>query len=102
MDRSELEALVSEALVDAYGPDEELIAWSSVLEDALAVPFTTKVLGLTVTVTGLELPDHVGVRAVCVAAGHRQRIALTDLPLPEPPPVGAEWVAAYRWWSGRA
>ncbi|MCH7231076.1 hypothetical protein L0U85_09455 [Glycomyces sp. L485] len=40
--------------------------------------------------------------AVCVAAGHRQRIAMSDLPLPDPPPVGAEWVAAYRQWSGNA
>ena len=102
MDRSELEALVSEALVDAYGPDEESTAWSAVLEDALEVPFTTTVLGREVTVTGLEFPEDGAVRAVCVAAGHRQRIALTDLPLPEPPPAGAEWVAAYRLWSGRA
>jgi hypothetical protein len=102
MDRSELEALVSEALVDAYGPDGELTAWSAVLEDALAVPSTTTVLGREVTVTKLEIPENGGIRAVCVAEGHRQRIAPTDLPLPEPPPVGAEWVAAYRWWSERA
>jgi hypothetical protein len=102
VDRSDLEALVDEALTDAYGPDEQANAWASVLEDAVDLPFDTTVLGVGVTVTRLEPSDHGEVRAVCVAGPHRQHIALTDLPLPDPLPAGAEWVAAYRLWSRNA
>jgi hypothetical protein len=28
-----------------------------------------------------------------------QAISVLDLPLPEPPPKGAEWIAAYRRWA---
>lgn len=31
--------------------------------------------------------------------GDRQTIHLLDLPLPEPPPEGAKWIAAYRHWA---
>ncbi len=27
-------------------------------------------------------------------------ISVLDLPLPEPPPKGAQWIAAYRRWAG--
>jgi hypothetical protein len=27
-------------------------------------------------------------------------ISVLDLPLPEPPPKGARWIAAYRHWTG--
>jgi hypothetical protein len=38
--------------------------------------------------------------AVCVRGGHRQAIPILDLPLPDPPPQGSEWIAAYRRWAG--
>jgi hypothetical protein len=31
---------------------------------------------------------------------NKQAIGLTDLPLPQPIPPGAEWIEAYRHWSG--
>jgi hypothetical protein len=41
-----------------------------------------------------------GIVAECVRDGHHQAISVLDLPLPEPPPKGAEWIAAYRHWAG--
>lgn len=29
-----------------------------------------------------------------------QRIGVLDLPLPTPPPAGAQWIEAYRHWIG--
>lgn len=89
MDRSDPEALIDAVLVDTYNDEEELNAWLSVLGDELTVPFETAVLGVSVTVTALDLVDH-GVCAVCTRGRHRQRLPLTDLPLPDPPPAGAE------------
>jgi hypothetical protein len=40
------------------------------------------------------------IKAVCESAGKQQRVGLLDLPLPSPPPSGAEWIAAYRRWRG--
>jgi len=41
-----------------------------------------------------------GIVADCVRDGHHQAISVLDLPLPEPPPKGAQWIAAYRRWAG--
>jgi hypothetical protein len=47
-------------------------------------------------VVAIEMDDDGGLKAACVDSGERQRIALTDLPPPSPPPAGGEWIAAYR------
>jgi hypothetical protein len=51
-----------------------------------------------VSVIAIEMDDDGGLEVVCEHAGERQSIRLTDLPLPSPPPSGAEWIAAYRRW----
>ncbi|KJE23072.1 Calcium binding [Frankia torreyi] len=96
---AELEALVERAVVDAYGEDEQLAAFQSVIEDNLAVPFRTTVLGVEVTVAGIDLLPGSGIVAVCVRGRHRQAVGILDLPLPTPPPAGAEWIEAFRHWA---
>ncbi len=71
----------------------------TMIEDNLALPFTTRVLGAGVTVAGVE-PTDWGIAAICVRGTHRQSIAILGLPLPAPPPPGSEWIAAYRHWAG--
>jgi hypothetical protein len=41
-----------------------------------------------------------GIIAICVHGKHRQAIPILDLPWPDPPPQGAEWITAYRHWAG--
>lgn len=60
--------------------------------DNLEVPFETMVLGVTVTVQKITQTES-GIVANCVRDGHHQAISVLDLPLPEPPPKGSEWVA---------
>ena len=69
------------------------------IEERLALPFTTSVLGTDVAVVDVDLTDTDQIVAICTRDGQRQRIALLDLPLPEPPPAGAEWIEAYRHWA---
>jgi hypothetical protein len=95
----ELDALVEEAAVDAYGDDEQLGGLAVMIGDNLEVPFDTTVLGMTVTVRKVTQTES-GIVADCVRDGHHQAISVLDLPLPEPPPPGAEWIAAYRHWAG--
>jgi len=95
-----LDALVEEAIVDAYGDAEQRSGLSTMIEEHLELPFETKVLGQTVVVERVELTDADEIVAVCCSGKHRQRVPLLDLPLPKPPPAGAEWIAAYRRWLG--
>ena len=99
LNEAELDALIDEATVDAYSEDEQLAGFAVMIGDNLAVPFETTVLGVTVTV---EEVDQTGsdIVAICVRGKHRQAIQILDLPLPDPPPRGAEWIAAYGHWAG--
>lgn len=93
--------MVAEAVVDCWGEDEELTGLFAMVEEHLTVPFATEVLGVPVTVTAVEFGADGGIVAVCAAGRHRQAVGLLDLPLPDPPPQGAEWIAAYRHWATR-
>jgi hypothetical protein len=95
----DLDAMIAEALVDAYGEDEELVGFHAVLSDRVTVPFTTEVLGVDVIVEEIDLRPGSGVVAICRRGRILQPIGLRDLPLPDPPPAGAEWIEAFRHWA---
>jgi hypothetical protein len=100
LSEAELDALIAQATVDCYNEDEELAGFAAMIEDNLAVPFETTVLGVTVTVRKIGQTES-GIVAICVRGKHRQAIPILDLPLPDPPPQGVEWIAAYRRWQDR-
>ena len=99
LSEAELDALIAQATVDCYNEGEELAGFAVMIVDNLAVPFETTVLGVTVTVKKIDQTES-GIVAICVRGKHRQAIPLLDLPLPDPPPQGVEWIAAYRHWAG--
>jgi hypothetical protein len=94
-----LDEMIDEAIVDAYGESEQRTGFHAVIEANLAVPFTTEVLGVTVTVVRVDTTADDHIVAVCVRGRDRQRVPILDLPLPSPPPAGWEWIAAYRRWA---
>jgi hypothetical protein len=71
----------------------------TLLSESLAVPFQTVVLGVEVTVEDIDLSDRGEIVAHCTRGGLQQQIGVLDLPLPQPPPDGAEWIEAYRRWT---
>jgi hypothetical protein len=97
----ELERLIEEATVDAYGDSEQVTAIFTMIEDNLAMPFETIVLGGSVVVRKIDLTDRDEIVAVCESGRHRQRVPILDLPLPTPRPAGAEWIEAYGHWCSR-
>ena len=97
--RARLDRLVEEAIVDAYGDSEQRAAFLSVLQDRLELPFETFVLGVSVSVERIDITRAEEIVAVCRRGRERQAIPLLDLPLPSPPPKGAEWIEAYRRWA---
>jgi hypothetical protein len=63
------------------------------------VPFHTEVFGVEVTVECVDITDEERIVAVCNRGKSRLRIPICDLPLPDPPPEGSEWIDAYRRWA---
>ncbi len=97
---SRLAEMIEEATVDAYDECEQATGWFTVLEEHLALPFETDMLGVRVVVEGIDLREDNRIIAVCRRGKNRQAVALGDLPLPTPKPAGGEWVEAYRHWLG--
>jgi hypothetical protein len=100
MTRAELDALIEEATVDCYNDEEQITGLFTMLDEHLTRPFDTDMLGMTVTVTKVDLTVNHEIVATCRRPGHKQAIPILDLPLPTPPPNGAEWIDAYRRWRG--
>jgi Calcium binding len=97
--KEELRHLVERATVDCYNESEQVTGLYTMIEEYLAVPFQTSVLGVVVTVEMVDLTDAEEIVVVCRREGVGQRIAILDLALPDPSPDGWEWIEAYRYWA---
>ena len=53
-----LEALIAQATVDAYGESEELGGFYTMIDDHLAVPFESSLLGVPVTMRRVDLTER--------------------------------------------
>ena len=96
--RGALDEMVAQATVDCYNDSECVTGFYTMLDEHLDVPFQAIVLGVDVTVTGIDLTDDDQIVAICARGRSRQRIPIAGLPLPTPRPEGAEWIEAYRHW----
>jgi hypothetical protein len=97
-----LDALIAEATVDCHDQSECVTGFYTILVENLAVPFQTVVLGVDVIVTDVDLTDDGQIVAICMRGAATQRISVLELPLPTPPPEGAEWIDAYAQWARTA
>lgn len=89
--RSDLDSMVESILVDAYGDDEQYVAFLTVIEEETRLPAAATLLGAPVTVTGL-----VAIREGSNGTGE---VALADLAFP--PDTVTAWIhAAYRHYLG--
>lgn len=96
--KARLDRMVEEAIVDCYNDSEQVTGLYTMIENNLALPFDTTVLGVPVTVEEIDLTQREEIVAICRRARVRQTVPIIDLPLPSPPPSGAEWIDAYRHW----
>lgn len=48
------------------------------------------------SVVRIDMDQTEHIIAVCRRGKYRQSVPILDLPLPSPPPAGAEWIEAYR------
>ncbi len=95
-----LNELIEQATTDAYNESEQAGGFFVMIEENLALPFVTQVLGQEVTVAKVDITKRDQIVAICVRGKVSQTIPILDLPLPDPQPKGAEWIDAYRRWHG--
>ena len=98
--RAELETMTQAATIDCYNESEAITGWFTMIEENLATPFETRILGAVATVERIKLNEADEIVAVCSRGRDRQRLPILDLPLPRLRPVGSEWIEAYRRWLG--
>ena len=98
LSKAKLEALIEEAIVDAYGEEEQKVGLLTMMQEHLALPFSVSLLGVEASVEKVTMTRDGRIVAVCQRDGVQQRVDVLDLPLPRPAPAGAEWIAAYSYW----
>ena len=97
--RDQLDRLIEQATVDCYNESEECTGLFEMINESLDIPFMTTILGVVVTVTAIDITDDDRIVAVCRRGRDVLRVALLELPMPDPRPEGAEWIDAYRHWA---
>ena len=95
-----LDKLIEEATTDAYNESEQAGGFFTMIEENLALPFVTQVLGQEVTIAKIDITKRDEIVAICARGKVTQAIPILDLPMPKPRPEGAEWIDAYRRWYG--
>jgi hypothetical protein len=96
--KARLKELIEQAIVDAYGEEEQAGGFFTMIEEHLALPFAVKVLGVGAEVEKVDMKLDGQIVAICRRGKTRQKIPILDLPLPTPAPAGVEWIVAYRHW----
>jgi hypothetical protein len=97
----DLDDLIDEILVDAYGESEQSTAFEQAFEESARFPFPASIVGVSVYVVRIEFDgdERHGLTAHCRREGEKYRISLADL---VPGPVTLETsrlLAAYRKWQ---
>ncbi len=95
-----LDKLIEEATTDAYNESEQAVGFFTMIEENLALPFATQVLGQEVTVTKIDITSQDQIVAICSLGKMTQAIPILNLPMPALVPKGAEWIDAYHRWHG--
>ena len=98
LSKARLKELIEQAIVDAYGEEEQVGGFFTMIEEHLALPFAVKVLGVDAEIEKVDMTLDGQIVALCRRGKTRQKIPILDLPLPTPPPAGVEWIVAYRHW----
>ena len=85
-----LDAMIEEAIVDAYTESEQASGFHATIEQHLELPFDGVVLGTTVTVKKLDVTSAGEITAVCYRGRKRQAIPVLELHCPiHPQPDGS-------------
>jgi|SRR4051812_15221451 hypothetical protein len=91
-------ACIDLALTDAYGADEQAVAWLTCIETMFGRFKQVKLMDNEVTLTGFDLSNH-SVIAVCKYGSRRARVTLDSIEFPELTPIERLWLRAWKGFS---
>lgn len=82
----DIDALIEEAIIDAYGEDEQRVGFLVMFEENIPVPFSATIAGLSIRVTKFDVDDHrIFVR--CMRDGKTQKWGQPPFPPLPPDPI---------------
>jgi hypothetical protein len=93
-----VQACIDLALTDAYGPDEQALAWHTCIETMFSRFKQVKVMGDEVQLVGFDLNNETIV-AVCRQGKRKARVSLDSVEFPELTPVETRWLKAWKRFS---
>jgi hypothetical protein len=96
----ELDRLIDDVLVDAYGDGEQLGSFECAFADA-RLPVAAEVIGRGCSLESVEFAgdERCGLTAVVDVDGQRRRVGLVDVEIVDRSHEAARLLAAYqRWW----
>ena len=99
LSKSELDEMIEEALVDAYGESEQVTALYTMIEENMSFPFESVILGAKVQIEKVDLTDDERIVFVCRRRRERLLLDVRELRYSNPPPDGWKWIEAYRHWA---
>jgi len=90
-----VQACIELALTDAYGADEQAVAWLTCIEAMFSRFKQVNVMGENVELVGFDLTNQTLV-AVCRQGKRKARVGLESVQFPELTPVEARWLQAWK------
>src|SRR5687767_12165828 len=101
-DNADLDELIEEITVDAYGDDEQLWAFRQVIEDEVELPTDGFIIDEPVKIIKIDYDgnERRGLTATCRREdGSKHVVAAADIRFPRNSSMG-RYLAAYRKWLG--
>jgi hypothetical protein len=96
-----VQACIDLALTDAYGEDEQAVAWLTCIEEMFSRFKQVKLMGNDVALVGFDLSNH-AVVAVCQQGKRKARVTLESVEFPELTAAEARWLQAWKRFSAGA
>jgi hypothetical protein len=94
-------ACIDLALTDAYGEDEQAVAWLTCIEEMFGRFQHVRLLGTDVRLARFEL-NHYDVVAVCQQGTRKARVTLDSIEFPDPSPAEQLWLRAWKQFAANA
>jgi hypothetical protein len=88
-------ACIDLALTDAYGEDEQAVAWLTCIETMFGRFKHVRLLGADVRLVRFDL-SHYDVLAVCQQGSRKARVTLDSIEFPDPSPAERLWLRAWK------
>ncbi len=93
-----VKACIDLALTDAYGEDEQAVAWLTCIEELFGRFKQVRLMGNEVALVGFALRNH-DVVAVCQQGKRKARVTLDSIEFPELTTVEQLWLQAWKRFS---